>query len=211
MDEIVKSIDINIDVFDKLDLLKKLEPVANDIGTETVLRTTQGGAVDGGRLRAYSRGYAQKKELAGRGSNVNLTWTGQLLRSIEVKNTKNAITVFFNGKHLSEVALANREKRRKERERRKAEAKTGGAQAKADKAKELKAQKTKTEKKAKSGAKKQKGAAVKRSQSNAALAVALEAKGFKFFGITQKEIKRIDETIEKAIDDAVRNGLFDAF
>lgn len=73
----------------KADLRKSmadtLDSEMQKCAAEIVKRASEGKEIEGGSLASYSAGYKKYKSRIGRNSNVNMTLSGQLLRSIQSK------------------------------------------------------------------------------------------------------------------------------
>lgn len=102
---------IEINVNNQFSAQKEIKDLVDDVervlnreiqvaAGEIVKRTQQGQTPDGGNFKSYTKGYAKYKAKKGRNTNVDLTFSGQMLQAIQTKieKTASAITaiIFFN-------------------------------------------------------------------------------------------------------------------
>lgn len=105
-------------VKEKLDkMTAKLEAALSDEATRIVLRTRKGLDVDGAPFAPYTEKYAAFKKSKGRKDNpVDLTFTGNMLASIQTKVEKTREgatgTIFFGSAREAVKARGNQERRK---------------------------------------------------------------------------------------------------
>lgn len=62
-------------------------------------QTGQGRDANGGALKPYSAAYAKKKAESGRSTITNLTWTRDLLGSVQTRTVSDGAEIYFLGDH----------------------------------------------------------------------------------------------------------------
>lgn len=183
------KVTINADAFlDKLNLQKIASEEMLNTRTRIAADTSAGKNAEGGGFRPYSRNYAIIKAASGRGTRVNLTWTGELLRSFVISNIPDGVQLGAQGQHAPSPKRTNRTKASA------AKSKSAGGFIRSPGAKVARSA---------VGAKSTGGRAFKATRSsgggggtlsNAALVASLYAKGFVgWFMFGKKDIERIQK------------------
>ncbi len=87
--------------------IKKLRLSAGTIEAGMIKRTQGGKDVKLKSFKKYTKGYEAYKKKKGRGGDVNLTYSGNMLNSITHKNIPRGVRFYFNAKAQRDKARWN--------------------------------------------------------------------------------------------------------
>lgn len=90
----------------------KLREEALNIETGIITRTQKGKDTKGKSFKKYSKDYAKHKQKKGRGTKVNLTYTGAMLHAISNKKIPKGVRFYFNANAETLKAYWNNKQRK---------------------------------------------------------------------------------------------------
>ena len=109
LDNVLEKLNNKSDKIDKLPAY--LVIVASDIRGDILKRTRDNQSVSGSAFHEYSKSYQSYKvknaKEAFRTTTPNLSFTGQMLRSMSVKKIKNGAKIYFNSAEEEQKAIWN--------------------------------------------------------------------------------------------------------
>ena len=94
------------------DRVNALRKEAGNIEAGIISRTQGGRDVKGSSFKSYSSDYIKKRSKTGRGSSVNLTYTGAMLQAISHKSITNGLRFYFNASAEMKKAFYNQKTRK---------------------------------------------------------------------------------------------------